>query len=81
MSKECLQKKFGPTPCFVDTGYTECSLSFCPVEEIKKRNQTRRVFDLLHSHCVMSTNYGQQHDFEEGKKEFLLAISSRVKSR
>lgn len=81
MSKECLQKKFGPTPCFVDTGYTECNLSFCPVLEIKNRNPNKKMFSLLHSHCVMSTNYGQQHDFEEGKGEFLKAISSRVKNQ
>lgn len=78
MSKVCLQKEYGPTPCFRDTGMTICSLSFCPVEVMHNRNLENKLFDLLHSHCVMSEDYGRQNDFELGKGEYIAAIANRV---
>lgn len=83
MNKECLQHqlKFG-TPCFeVDAQRQVCSLPFCPVEKYLDREPKAHMWSALHTHCVMSDQYGLQNDFEEGKGEFIRTILELACSR
>lgn len=79
--KECLQHTNGPTPCFkADVKETVCSLSFCPVSVYLEQNPSKKPWEALNTHCVMSDGYGEQTDFEEGKGEFIATVA-RLRTR
>ena len=74
-NKDCLQISNGPTPCFRDVEEQVCSLNFCPAQLYIESNPSVKPWQVLHTHCVMSEDYGRQIDFEEGKGEYLRTIA------
>ena len=74
--KECLQHNKGPTPCFrVDVKETVCSLNSCPASDYLEQNPSKKPWEVLDTHCVMSDNFRRQTDIEEGKGEFIATIA------
>lgn len=54
--------------------------SFCPVSVYLEQNPSKKPWEALNTHCVISDGYGEQTDFEEGKGEFIATVA-RLRTR
>lgn len=79
MAKECLQMATPVgTPCFeIDAKRTVCPLDYCPAARHLDENPTVRLWDALHTYCVMSDTYCGT----DGRGLFIATIARLAQNR